>query len=620
MKTSAALLAVLLAFPALAAEFHVAATGDDADDGSKAKPLRTISAAALRAQPGDVVTVHEGIYRERVSPPRGGESDAKRIIYQAAPGAKAIITGSEIVRGWEKLAGDTWKLTLPNKFFGRFNPYRDLIHGDWFSPQGRQHHTVAVYLNGHWLIEAATLADVLKPAGPAPMWYAKVDGPAAAGGATTFWAQFKDVNPNASNVEINVRPTVFTPEKTGINYITLRGFTLRNAATNWAPPSAGQIGLVSAYWCKGWVIENNDIAYSKCSGVALGKYSDEFDNTNAAGTADPYTACVRRALNHGWNKATVGSHIVRNNRISHCEQAGVVGSLGCSFSTVTGNEIHDIHVQRLFSGAEMAGIKFHGAIDVVISRNHIYRTTLGIWLDWMAQGAEVAGNLMHDNREYDLFCEVDHGPYLVANNVFLSPRTHLAVSQGGAYAHNLISGRLKIIPFDPRLTPLHKAHATELAGLHDNPCGDVRYYNNVLAVHGDLSAYDKAKLPIWAAGNVYLKGAAPCKEEVDPLVKPDFDAGLELLEKPDGWYLTIRLDKAWRGERSRKLVTTALLGRAAIPELPFENADGSPLSVNTDYFGIQRSAANPFPGPVETTQEGKQVIKVWPVAGGQTAR
>ena len=55
----------------------------------------------------------------------------------------------------------------------------------------------------------------------------------------------------------------------------------------------------------------------------------------------------------------------------------------------------------------MAGIKFHGAIDVEISRNHIYRTTLGIWLDWMAQGAHVTGNLLNGNHQCDLFIEVD---------------------------------------------------------------------------------------------------------------------------------------------------------------------------------------------------------------------
>ena len=47
------------------------------------------------------------------------------------------------------------------------------------------------------------------------------------------------------------------------------------------------------------------------------------------------------------------------------EQTGIVGSMGSAFSTITGNEIHDIYVQRLFAGAEMGGIKLHGAIDVL---------------------------------------------------------------------------------------------------------------------------------------------------------------------------------------------------------------------------------------------------------------
>jgi len=62
-----------------ATEYHIAVTGADRNDGSLSSPFKTISAAARVAQPGDVVTVHEGVYRERVNPPRGGESDAKRI-------------------------------------------------------------------------------------------------------------------------------------------------------------------------------------------------------------------------------------------------------------------------------------------------------------------------------------------------------------------------------------------------------------------------------------------------------------------------------------------------------------------------------------------------------------
>ena len=152
-------------------EYHVSTQGNDIHDGSAARPLRTISAAAELARPGDVVTVHQGEYRERINPPRGGTSDDNRIVYRAAPGEQATVKGSEVVKGWQKAHNDAWKATVPNSLFGAFNPYSDLIHGDWFTPLNRQHHTGAVYLNGHWLIEAAQLEDVLAPVGSAASSY-----------------------------------------------------------------------------------------------------------------------------------------------------------------------------------------------------------------------------------------------------------------------------------------------------------------------------------------------------------------------------------------------------------------------------------------------------------------
>ena len=109
-----------------------------------------------------------------------------------------------------------------------------------------------------------------------------------------------------------------------MNYITVRGFTLRHAATPWAPPTAEQIGLIGTHWSKGWIIEDNTISHSKCVGVALGKYGDQWDNTSA-NTAEGYVLTINRALENGWSGENIGHHIVRNNHISHCEQAGVVG-------------------------------------------------------------------------------------------------------------------------------------------------------------------------------------------------------------------------------------------------------------------------------------------------------
>jgi len=606
MKTAIISVAGILALATTiqATEFHVAANGKDSSTGTQAAPLRTIQRAADLAQPGDVITVHEGVYRERISPPRGGQSDAKRIVYQAAPGEKVEIKGSEVVKSWVKVQDDTWKATLPNSFFGGFNPYRDLIHGDWFNPKGREHHTGAVYLNGEWLVEAAKLDDVLKPVGAAPLWFGQVDEE-----NTTIWAQFKG-SPNEQLVEINVRRTVFYPDKPGRNYITVRGFTMRHAATPWAPPTAEQIGLIGTHWSKGWIIENNVISHSICSGIALGKYGDQWDNTSA-NTAEGYVKTIERALQNGWNKETIGHHIVRNNTVSHCEQAGIVGSLGPIFSVVSGNVIHDIHVRQLFSGAEMAGIKFHAAIDVEISRNHIYRTCRGLWLDWMAQGTRVSANLFHENQAEDLFVEVDHGPFLVDNNIFLSPTTLLDMSEGGAYAHNLIAGRIVPRPELNRSTPFHKPHSTEVAGLRNIVGGDDRFYNNLFVGFNGLAEYDAARLPTWMDGNVFLKGAKPSKHETNPLVKPEFDPALKLVEKADGFFLELTPGTISAAGRSRKLVTTELLGKATIPDLHYEQPDGTPIRVNTDYFGKRRGESDPMPGPFESVGDGTLRVKVW---------
>ncbi len=752
---------VLLGLPVTpkATEFHVALTGNDSNRGTKSAPLRTIQRAADLAQPGDVVTVHAGVYRERINPPRGGTSNQQRIVYQAARRVKVEIKGSEAVKGWTKVRDDVWKAVLPNSFFGGFNPYTNLIRGDWFEPKGRPHHTGAVYLNGEWLIEAARLEEVLasnstppswwpggganyllnvawlRPGGTeghrvpaagfaahqgvrsaacseggecigwiengnwvrydgvdlgqrteqlefraasetdggiievhldspggdllgscsvpntggwqtwstftarlkpvsglrtvclvfrsrrsAPfdsawantrLWFAEVDAT-----NTTIWAQFKGVNPNEQQVEVNVRKTVFYPDQPGRNYITVRGFTMRDAATPWAPPTAEQIGLIGTHWSKGWIIENNVVSHSICSGIALGKHGDAFDNTSA-NTAEGYVKTIERAFQRGWTRENIGHHVVRNNTISHCEQAGIVGSLGAAFSTVTGNTIHDIHVRQLFTGAEMAGIKFHAAIDTVISGNHIYRTCLGLWLDWMAQGTRVSANLFHDNSR-DLFVEVDHGPFLVDNNLFLSPASLLDVSEGGAYAHNLFNGTIVNAPEPNRETPYHPAHTTTLAGLTSVKGGDDRFYNNWFVGRGTpatntisgfgLAVYNRRPYPLQTGGNVYYHGAQPYGWETGQ-AESETDPQLKLAQEGDRFVLRLQTGPELAQAKTVP-VTTQLLGKARVSGLPYENADGSPVTLGTDFFGKKRNARHPVPGPFAELGSGVQELKL----------
>jgi alpha-N-arabinofuranosidase len=149
--------------------------------------------------------------------------------------------------------------------------------------------------------------------------------------------------------------------------------------------------------------------------------------------------------------------------------------------------------------------------------------------------------------------------------------------------------------------------------------GDDRLYNNLVAGFCDASTLDGSALPCFAGGNVFAGQAQPSKLDASAVVKPEFDVSGYLEQKADGWYLTLDEDAAWRDEANRKPVTTELLGQAKVTGEAFENADGSPIKINTDYFGHKRDATNPYPGPFEIAAGGKRTIKVWPKAEGATS-
>jgi hypothetical protein len=613
-------------------EYHVSTGGLDTNDGSHTRPFKTISAAAQIAQPGDVITVHAGTYRERITPPRGGESESKRIVYRAAEGEEVIIKGSEIVSGWQEVDNGVWKVLIPNSFFGGYNPYRDLIEGDWFDDRGRIHHTGEVFLNGRSLYEKATLVEVQNPQPHEDSrdkefsiytWYCESNE-----AITTIWANFQQSDPNKEIVEISVRETCFYPDAPGRNYITLRGFHLSQAATQWAAPTAEQIGLIGTHWSKGWIIEDNIISDSKCSGITLGKDRKTGHNVwlhyPQKDGAIHYIEVIFRALQAGWSKENIGSHVVQNNTIFNCEQTGICGSLGAVFSTITNNHIHDIWTKRQFSGAEIAGIKLHAAIDVLLEKNHIHNAGRGFWMDWMAQGTRITANLCYDNTIEDLYFEVDHGPHLVDNNIFLSELALTDMSECGAYIHNLFGGSIKRRP-ESRYTPYHFAHSTSVAGLITIAGGDDRFYNNIfigrneklipgpdvqLKVGYGLAVYNEAKQPVFAAGNIYLKNAQHYGKEVDYIEDMAFDPQIRLVEKEKSFYLQINYPPSVQNLRT-EYVDTELLGKAFVSGLPYENPDGSPLKIDKDYFGKQRNDKNPTSGPFENPGQGALKIKVW---------
>ena len=445
-------------------------------------------------------------------PPRGGSSDQRRITYEAAPGDHVVITGAEQVTGWEQVEGSVWRVSVPDSLFGSFNPFAEEIVGDWIvypEKDSPKKHLGDVYLNGRSFYEVLSQQEVSDPPRRTEVvdnwtgmpdrvrdpeqtryvWYAEVGE-----GSTTIWANFQGADPNTELVEINVRRSVFYPTEHHIDFITVRGFELAQAACPWTPPTADQPALIGPNWARGWIIEDNVIHDAKCSAVSLGKEASTGHNyATTRGDKPGYQyqlESVFAARHIGWDKEHVGSHIVRRNEIYDCGQNGIVGHLGCVFSTIEDNHIYRIALKREFYGYEIGGIKLHAAIDVVISHNRIHDCSLGTWLDWQTQGTRITRNVFYNNNR-DLFVEVSHGPYLVDHNILASAVSFESFSQGGALVNNLLCGTLRWEPVIDRATPYHVPHSTQVAGYAVIYGADDRYVGNVF-LGGDV---DRAYAP-----------------------------------------------------------------------------------------------------------------------------
>ena len=653
---------------------HVATNGSDRADGSREHPLRTIDHAAAVAQPGDTVTVHAGEYREWVKPRRGGISDRRRITYQAAEGEHVVIKGSEVVTGWERVEGTVWKAVVANDLFGTFNPFAEEIEGDWIvyaEQSSPRKHLGDVYLDGRSFYEVSSLTEVADPPQRTEVlddwtqtmdrvrdpeqtrhvWYAEV-GEAA----TTIWANFQDADPNARLVEINVRRSVFHPLEHHLDYITVRGFELAQAACPWTPPTADQPGLIGPNWAKGWIIEDNVIHDAKCSAISLGKEASTGDNYATERLDKPgyqyQLESVFSARRIGWDREHVGSHVVRRNTIYDCGQNAVVGHLGCVFSTIEDNHIHRIALKREFYGYEIAGIKLHAAIDVVIRHNRIHDCSLAVWLDWQTQGTRISRNLLYANQR-DLFVEVSHGPYVVEHNILGSPASLEVFSQGGAFVNNLVCGTLSVDPVVDRPTPYHVPHSTQVAGYAAILAGDDRYIGNIflggdvsqaygqnarfghaagrgtalydghpasltdyLSLTGDPSRGDHmrfagVKQPVYIRDNVYTTGAEPYESEDGALRLEASDVRFTVVDDGDAVYLESSLpddiDRARIG-----LITGLDLERVRLADADFEERDGTPARLDTDLVGSRKTDDATYPaGPLAALASGSSRIRVW---------
>ncbi|MBN2377741.1 MAG: right-handed parallel beta-helix repeat-containing protein [Sedimentisphaerales bacterium] len=563
----------------VARQIHVSKAGSDSASGSRAEPYLTINKAAGVARPGDTITVHAGTYREWIKPLHGGSDESNRIIYRAARGEKVIVKGSERITAWKQQDEGVWKAELPNTFFAQYNPYSLKVSGGWLN-YGNWHHRGDVYLNDEAFQEMETAEEVRETK---HSWHCEVDEK-----VTTIRANFGTANPNTKQAEINVRECLFMPEITGLKYITIDGFHFMHAAPNWAPPVIElQTGAVGPRMGKHWIIENCTVVNSRCVGITLGQAPGvDYEDIEA-----------------------FGDHIVRNNVIRRCGQAGIAGQKGATRSVISGNLIEETNYRREFGGWETAAIKFHNSVDTVISANlirgvyHQKEGAFGIWIDFGNQGIRITRNIIYNTQAATIFLEMNHGPTLVDNNV-IAGKAIRSNSEGTVFAHNLfVDCGYKYNPDTKRRSQYFKPHTTKTVGSKTGTAQDEKWFNNIFVRTGLDDVKDG---PGYVSDyNVFLEGAAKSTFGDDSSMVNPYVSGFAIKDEPSK--ATVKFSVNENPLRLRcPQVDAELCGVFPTVGQTIEDRYGNPVKVSSDINGT--TFTRPIVGPLANLKKGLNTI------------
>ena len=386
------------------AQNHPRASDDN--PGTEELPFKTIDRAAQLLAPGQRVVVAAGIYRERVRPARGGTGPDRMIGYEAAPGAVVVISGSEILKAtWvasppkgKPGATRVWMTTLPKKLLPHENPFAQLNLTDeqidkcmdWaVGTKGRAPNTLRrglVFQDGERLRQAARYDEL--SAAPGTYWVDR-------DGLTLHLHAFADADPNRTKIEVTTRGMIFAPEKFGLGYVRVKGFTIEHSGNCFPRPQQGALSAMRGHH---WIIEDTTVRQCNAIGIDIG---NQFD------TAGP-------PLAEG------GQHIVRRNSVSQCGIGGIEGTK-VEHTLIEENHIFRCGWQRAEFIWETGGIKVHTTLGTLVRRNVIHDTidAPGIWMDYENRNSRCTQNVIFRTRSLNggIFIEASQVPNLVDRNV-----------------------------------------------------------------------------------------------------------------------------------------------------------------------------------------------------------
>jgi len=399
---------------------------NDENAGTEDKPFKTISRAAQTAKPGDIVEIRSGIYREHVSPARGGASPEAMITYRARPGHRVVLKGSDVWQAeWKpvKLDGITvtvWRARLDPSLFTydfpieNFNPFVisptklwraiDKLE-EWYEDPVRpaEPGEPLSQTRGMIFADGRPLRQVINPA-----QFDLTTGAFMVGReGKHILARFPyDKAPGDFELEIVTREQVFAPKAMWLSFIRLKGLTFEHAGTGNGPP---QMAMVSATRGKHWIFEDCTFRWSGTGGLDIGRaYWGNLPNRERVDSQSTgkleFGMIVRRCnfLDNG----TAGLWCYAHGRSILVED--------CVF------ERNNWLGRRTW---EEGAIKCHGVRSSVF-RNNLFRDndTFALWLDICGPNNRITQNLFINNLNTGVFVEAMAGPTLIDNNIAIGTR------------------------------------------------------------------------------------------------------------------------------------------------------------------------------------------------------
>ncbi len=371
--------------------------GDDSNHGSITSPFRTIQAGADAAQPGDTVYVLEGVYRERVAPPRGGTSGSP-IVYMAESDKEVYIKGSDVWSpNWNNVSGNVFSATPPDSIFNddvyteSKNPFKVPVSSTPYGLNGKPEvdrgqsgdpnlvlSIGQVFVDGFLLTQKGYLSEVQSNVNS---WHVDMT-------TGTITIHFPDSYPDQHVVEISTRRRIFAPHLRQLGYIEVHGFIMEHCGnqypTNfWSEPKWQQAGALGTRSGHHWTIKNNIIRYAHGVGIDFGNEGNRYQDLEVGTNGE--------AINSGY-------HLIDSNYITNNGGGGTAAYFP-KYVTFTNNVIQ--HNNNLYFDGykrwESAGVKMHGPHYSTIA-NNLIRDNYAGWGLWLDQGSgndtKVHGNLI----------------------------------------------------------------------------------------------------------------------------------------------------------------------------------------------------------------------------------